>query len=517
MSQKNLAQGELLDNFVDDSEEESNVSTDSDIVLTSTSPRAAAATKHFTPLRLLIVFTFVNVLNYVDRGIVSGAGTTIEGCDADCTSPTDFCWDNVTQRSCGKHYFRKFCSALGQTCAFQFGPDVPMCAGGFPNSINDDNCTDPTNLTACPPCCTTQTGFSINTEELGWLQFAFLIGYMPAMLIFGHMVRNHKPFTLMGSGLTIWCCAVLASGFAGPHFFDSYIMLLIARAVSGVGEASFQCIGPPFIDDYAPKAQKGVWLAVFYSAIPCGTALGFVWAGEIAKALSWEYAFIIECPIMLPIAIMCFFIPLDLKNKSGVHGHGASSHDDVALDVKAVSEGSINDATADQLLTGAGSGGVDADDFEDDEASYDPYGGVSLGDDDNDLKEGLVDNIYSSAQRKKMRAAMRKKDKQKKKDNGDNVTLWEQIRPVITVPTFLLVTFGYAGYSAVTAGFAFYGPIYVQQSFCEFTQGSADLIFGGIIVVAGLVGTPLGGYVFDLRVCAKDGDSPKYGWKVFFV
>ena len=57
----------------------------------------------------------------------------------------------------------------------------------------------------------------------------------------------------------------------------------------------------------------------------------------------------------------------------------------------------------------------------------------------------------------------------------------------------------------------------MQQSFCEFTQGSADLIFGGIIVVAGLVGTPLGGYVFDLRVCAKDGDSPKYGWKVFFV
>ena len=34
-----------------------------------------------------------------------------------------------------------------------------------------------------------------------------------------------------------------------------------------------------------------------------------------------------------------------------------------------------------------------------------------------------------------------------------------KIRPVITVPTFLLVTFGYAGYSAVTAGFAFYGSV----------------------------------------------------------
>ena len=341
MSGSDGMDGNALANFIDDTDSDDfddalsrKSSNDSDAVLPppaggGDTAAMAKAKKMFTPLRLLIVFTFVNVLNYVDRGIVSGAGTTIEGCNSTCTSPDNFCWDNITQKSCGKHFFREFCSELGETCALQFGDDVPMCAAGFANSINTTNCTDPTDLSACPACCTTQTGFSINTEQLGWLQFAFLIGYMPSMLIFGHLVGTHKPFTLMGSGLTIWCCAVLASGFAGPHFFDSYIMMLIARAVSGVGEASFQCIGPPFIDDYAPKAQKGVWLAVFYSAIPCGTALGFVWAGEIAKALSWEYAFIIECPIMLPIAIMCFFIPLDLKSKAG-HGHGG--HGATALD-----------------------------------------------------------------------------------------------------------------------------------------------------------------------------------------
>lgn len=47
----------------------------------------------------------------------------------------------------------------------------------------------------------------------------------------------------------------------------------------------------------------------------------------------------------------------------------------------------------------------------------------------------------------------------------------------------------------------------MQENFCQFTQGSADLIFGGIIVVAGFVGTPLGGYVFDLKVCQKETDK----------
>ena len=36
----------------------------------------------------MFAFSFVNFLNYVDRGIIAGAGTTIKGCvwdPADCT------------------------------------------------------------------------------------------------------------------------------------------------------------------------------------------------------------------------------------------------------------------------------------------------------------------------------------------------------------------------------------------------------------------------------------------------
>lgn len=55
----------------------------------------------------------------------------------------------------------------------------------------------------------------------------------------------------MSIGLFVWCVAVLFSGLAPNYFY-----LVAARALSGVGEASFQTIAPAFIDDRAPPGKK---------------------------------------------------------------------------------------------------------------------------------------------------------------------------------------------------------------------------------------------------------------------
>lgn len=55
----------------------------------------------------------------------------------------------------------------------------------------------------------------------------------------------------MGFGLIIWCGAAAVCGYV-----NDYWLLVLARMVSGVGEASFQTIAPPFIDDFAPEGSK---------------------------------------------------------------------------------------------------------------------------------------------------------------------------------------------------------------------------------------------------------------------
>ena len=55
-------------------------------------------------------------------------------------------------------------------------------------------------------------------------------------------------------------------------------------ATLGVGEAAFQCIVPPYVEDFAPPGAKTLWLGVFFTAIPTGTALGFVYGAAVASS-----------------------------------------------------------------------------------------------------------------------------------------------------------------------------------------------------------------------------------------
>jgi len=132
--------------------------------------------------------------------------------------------------------------------------------------------------------------------QIGLLQSMYIVGYAVASVSFGHLVHFWDPFKLMAVGLAAWCVAVVASGLA-PHFW----VLVVARVLSGVGEASFQTVVPPFIDDHAPPEKRGLWLAAFFSAIPVGTALGFVWGGAISAAVSWRVAFVLEAFPMVPL------------------------------------------------------------------------------------------------------------------------------------------------------------------------------------------------------------------------
>ena len=73
---------------------------------------------------------------------------------------------------------------------------------------------------------------------LGLLQSAFIVGLAIGSSVFGHMVHYHGRFYLTGLGCSIWLLAVLLSGLA--RYADSYAFLVLARMLSGVGEASLQ-------------------------------------------------------------------------------------------------------------------------------------------------------------------------------------------------------------------------------------------------------------------------------------
>lgn len=138
----------------------------------------------------------------------------------------------------------------------------------------------------------------------GALAPAFLVGYAIASPIFGALAdRGSKRTMLLFVGVVIWSLATFASG----HCTDFWT-LLAARAIVGVGEASYAAVAPAFLDDVAPTASKGKWLAVFYSATPVGSALGFLVGGILQEHYGWRAAFQVVGGPGVVLAVTCLFV-----------------------------------------------------------------------------------------------------------------------------------------------------------------------------------------------------------------
>ena len=126
---------------------------------------------------------------------------------------------------------------------------------------------------------------SSQSTYIGLMTSAFVACYSVASVIFGHAIHIYPKFKLLCVGLSIWVLALVLSGVAYylPMAPGTFWFFICARALSGVGEAAFQCIIPPYIEDFAPPASKSLWLAIFYTSIPTGTAVGYLYGATMAE------------------------------------------------------------------------------------------------------------------------------------------------------------------------------------------------------------------------------------------
>ncbi|KAI5059293.1 hypothetical protein GOP47_0025612 [Adiantum capillus-veneris] len=199
-------------------------------------------TRWFTPPRLLVLLCVVNLLNYVDRGVIASNGV------------------NGTPRE--------------PTCK-----PLEICQGG--SGIQGE--------------------FDLSNLQDGILSSVFLVGLLIASPIFAYMSKMHNSFKLMGFGLSVWTFATAMCGFA-----FNFWSITAARMLVGVGEASFISLASPFIRESAPHNKRSSWLAYFYMCIPAGMALGYVYGGVVGSSFTWRVAFWGESVLMLPCALIGF-------------------------------------------------------------------------------------------------------------------------------------------------------------------------------------------------------------------
>jgi MFS transporter, Spinster family, sphingosine-1-phosphate transporter len=138
--------------------------------------------------------------------------------------------------------------------------------------------------------------------KLGWLTTAFLVSYMLFSPVFGWLGDKRPRWALVGIGVIIWSLASGGSGLA-----TSFAMLLLTRCLVGIGEAAYGPVAPAMLSDLYPERKRGQILAFFYMAIPVGSALGFVIGGLVADtSWGWRGAFQVVVLPGLLLGVLCF-------------------------------------------------------------------------------------------------------------------------------------------------------------------------------------------------------------------
>ncbi|MGE5214943.1 MAG: spinster family MFS transporter [Nitrospirota bacterium] len=138
--------------------------------------------------------------------------------------------------------------------------------------------------------------------KTGLLGDAFFITYMLCAPILGLLADRISRWLIVGSAVILWSLASGGSGLAA-----TFGILFATRVCVGIGEGGYGPAAPTILSDLFPIETRGRIMAIFYAAIPVGSALGYVIGGLIGANLGWRWAFYLVTPPGLLLGLLCFW------------------------------------------------------------------------------------------------------------------------------------------------------------------------------------------------------------------
>jgi MFS family permease len=156
----------------------------------------------------------------------------------------------------------------------------------------------------------------LSDTQIGLLPTGFIIVYTLTSPLFGAFGDRRARPPLVALGVAIWSVATSMAGFA-----RGFLSLFISRSGVGVGEAAYGTIAPALLADFFPLEKRGRVLAVFFSAIPIGSAAGYVLGGLVDQHFGWRAAFWIAGAPGLLLALLVMFVK---DPPRGLHDHVAA-------------------------------------------------------------------------------------------------------------------------------------------------------------------------------------------------
>ena len=160
-----------------------------------------------------------------------------------------------------------------------------------------------------------QGEFHLTDSQVGLLGSAFLLVYAVATIPFGIWADRGVRKTVVAVGVTIWSLATLVTGLA-----RNYVQLFTARAILGIGEASYYPAGTALLGDYFRKEGRARAMSIWAAGTAVGIAVGFAGGGIVASRLGWRTAFYMTAVPGLVFAVLAFGLREPLRGAAEALG-----------------------------------------------------------------------------------------------------------------------------------------------------------------------------------------------------
>jgi MFS family permease len=136
-----------------------------------------------------------------------------------------------------------------------------------------------------------QADLRLPDDQFGWLGSAFIIVYTIVSPVVGWLGDRTSRRKLLAFGVGLWSVATVGTAFAA-----NFGQMFLARAILGVGEASYGVVAPTLLADLFTVRSRGRVMGVFYLALPVGTAIGYGVGGFVQK-LATDHAEVITAAL----------------------------------------------------------------------------------------------------------------------------------------------------------------------------------------------------------------------------
>jgi MFS transporter, ACS family, D-galactonate transporter len=148
------------------------------------------------------------------------------------------------------------------------------------------NFVDRGNLSAAAPLLKTE--LSLSDPQLGILLAAFFWSYAFFQIASGWLVDHLDVKWMLAGGFFVWSVATAATGLAG-----SFVLLLAARLVLGVGESVVYPSYSKILARYFPEDQRGIANSIIITGFYAGPAFGLFFGGILMGKYGWRSFFLV--------------------------------------------------------------------------------------------------------------------------------------------------------------------------------------------------------------------------------